>query len=331
MKKYITAVILFCLMTGILLTSCSSGQKQTETGSWQEHEVKLPEGVHGIFDIRLMENGTVRIAGLDDAGTTGTVWDSDDEGKSWRHVSTFTKNIRMNQAEGITTEISGYLSPRNQVFCVAAEWEDGNDFTHKERYYIVENEKSREIRIDLEAAEGSDNGVYHAEFAEDGSLIIQDGFGQLYKVNPQTGKVEFTFLSGSVMDLFNPISLYEDRLYTYTDKGLKVYSLKTGKKEEADDAIKDFQELQKEDIDYQRAGFMVTRTQDGPAVYSIDAHGLKLYQQGKAKVLLEGNRLCLKDKTAAVYDCIDAGRSGLFFIVQTMKGGKLYHYRSSAS
>lgn len=242
MKKYITVVILLCLMTGILLTSCSSGQKQTETGSWQEHEVKLPEGVHGIFDIRLMENGTVRIAGLDDAGTTGTVWDSDDEGKSWRHVSTFTKNIRMNQADGITTEISGYLSPRNQVFCVAAEWEDGNDFTHKERYYIVENEKSREIRIDLEAAEGSDNGVYHAEFAEDGSLIIQDGFGQLYKVNPQTGKVEFTFLSGSVMDLFNPISLYEDRLYTYTDKGLKVYSLKTGKKEEADDAIKDFQE-----------------------------------------------------------------------------------------
>ncbi|MCI9141962.1 MAG: hypothetical protein HFH87_04975 [Lachnospiraceae bacterium] len=116
-------------------------------------------------------------------------------------------------------------------------------------------------------------------------------------------------------------------VYIYTDKGLKAYSIKTGKEEKVDDSIKDFQELEKESIDYQRANFMVTDMKDDLVVYSIDQQGLKLYQNGKVKLLLEGNQLCLKSGMTSIYDFIRCDKRGLFLIAQTMNGSKLYHYR----
>lgn len=128
------------------------------------------------------------------------------------------------------------------------------------------------------------------------------------------------------MDIFNPFSLYDDLIYVYTNKGLKAYSIETGKEEKVSDSIKEFQELEKDSIDYQRANFMVTEMENDLVVYSIDQQGLKLYQNGKAKLLLEGNQLCLKNKMVSVYDFIRCDKGGLFLIVQTMNGSKLYNY-----
>lgn len=327
MKRCLMILIMVCLITNIVLISCSFQKEKMSTLSYNENEVKMPEGVDEVFDIKQIGNKTVRIVGLNESGTIGTVWDSTDEGKSWTQVSTFTKNIKLNKNKGITTEIAGYLSPKEQIFCVISEWQEGNDSNHKETYYIVENEQIKKININLARGEDGDNGVYNAEFANDGSLIIQDGFGQLYKVSQETGKVQFTFLSEKMMDIFNPFSLYDDLIYIYTDKGLKAYSIETGKEEKVSDSIKNFQELKKDSIDYQRANFMVTEMEGDLVVYSIDEQGLKLYQNGKVKLLLEGNRLCLKNKMASIYDFIRGDKSGLFLIVQTMNGSKLYNYR----
>lgn len=327
MKRYLTILIMICLIVNVFLTSCSSQKERMSTVSYSENEVKMPEGVDEVFDIKQIGKKTVRIVGLNESGTIGTVWDSVDEGRSWTQISTFTRNIKINKTKGITTEIAGYLSPKGQIFCVISEWQEGNDSKHKETYYIVENEQIKKININLARVEGGDNGVYNAEFANDGSLIIQDGFGQMYKVNQNTGKVQFTFLSEQMMDIFNPFSLYEDLMYIYTDKGLKAYSIKTGKEEKVDDSIKDFQGLEKKSIDYQRANFMVTDMKDDLVVYSIDQQGLKLYQNGKVKLLLEGNQLCLKSGMTSIYDFIRCDKRGLFLIAQTMNGSKLYHYR----
>lgn len=72
---------------------------------------------------------------------------------------------------------------------------------------------------------------------------------------------------------------------------------------------------------------MVTDMEDNLAVYSIDQQGLKFYQNGKVKLLLEGNQLCLKSKMTSIYDLIRGDKSGLFLIAQTMNGSKLYNYR----
>lgn len=48
---------------------------------------------------------------------------------------------------------------------------------------------------------------------------------------------------------------------------------------------------------------------------------------GKVKLLLEGNQLCLKSEMTSIYDFIRSDKRGLFLIAQTMNGSKLYHYR----
>lgn len=220
---------MICLIPNVFLTACSSQKEKIPTLSYSENEVKMPEGVDKVFDIKQIGNKTVRIVGLNESGIIGTVWDSVDGGKSWTQISTFTRNIKINKTKGITTEIAGYLSPKDEIFCVISEWQEGNDSNHKETYYIVENEQIKKININLARMEEGDNGVYNAEFANDGSLIIQDGFGQLYKVNQKTGKVQFTFLSEQMMDIFNPFSLYEDLIYIQI-KALKLILSRQGKR-----------------------------------------------------------------------------------------------------
>lgn len=52
MKRYLTILIMICLIINVFLTSCSSQKEKMSTVSYSENEVKMPEGVDEVFDIK---------------------------------------------------------------------------------------------------------------------------------------------------------------------------------------------------------------------------------------------------------------------------------------
>ncbi len=190
------------------LAGCSGKENETPSGSAQgnsnsaegggeggeqamgrflESDVVLPIVFGNIFDMRKLEDGTIRIIGSSGDDGSKTVWDSKDSGANWEKAFDAPAEIQ--------DEENGYidyaaLSADGQSVWVYNQIGDGGI---KPVLYLLDQEGNLStIPFELPAAEGRDifSTSYSVNVPEDGSGQGPDSENQGTEDGSQTGALE---------------------------------------------------------------------------------------------------------------------------------------------
>lgn len=328
-KGILISFIAMCILLVLSCSACNDNNKEEETSkvSFIEQEVVLPEDIDVVFDIEKRRDGTLELVGFNEDLTKGTVWESKDKGDSWEKISEFTKKLKIEETTDTIPEAAGYISPKGEVLSVVVNWDkqdDSMDFF--EETYLIKNDQVTKLNLDFSNDEKERNAIYSAAFSENGDLIIEDNEGQLYKVDKTTGKVEMSFLPENLTDISNSFAVDKEVLYALTDKGLKAYSIKSGKELKLN--IPENSILKIDDIeDAPRNQIAITSTDsDALTIASINSEGLFRYTAEGKDLLLPGNKTCLSSSNTTLYDFISLDSETYFLIAQMKGGSKLFKY-----
>ncbi len=150
-------------------------------GRFLEEDVELPVVFGDIFDMKKLEDGTIRIAGSNaDNGVIG-VWESKDKGASWEAVYDLPKEIQDSE-QGYTDD--GALFPDGKLVCVFNEITDGGI---KPVLYLLDQEGNGK-RVPFELPSEKDGGGASDSFSTRQDVGSQSG--EEHATNSQSGDIQ---------------------------------------------------------------------------------------------------------------------------------------------
>ena len=170
--------------------------KEQAKGRFLEEDVTLPIVFGNIFDMKKLEDGTIRIIGINGDNGTKTVWDSKDLGANWEKAFDAPKEI---QDEGNGYVDYAALSSDGQSVWVYNQIGDGG-ITHV--LYLVDQEGNGSvIPFELPAAEGEafstdnpiENLIMRIGFLGSEQLLIKDMTGKIFQISVVDGSVKQTY------------------------------------------------------------------------------------------------------------------------------------------
>ncbi len=151
-------------------------------GRFMEEEAALPCEMGEIYDIRKLDDGTVRLIGSDGNGAK-SAWDSADGGASWEKAYDFPEEL-FGKDQGYV----GYaaLSADGRAACAFNDTADGK--LHAVFYLLDAGGKAG--RIPFELPGGSENMALGICFLGNGQLCVKDAEGAVYQVDVSDGSVK---------------------------------------------------------------------------------------------------------------------------------------------
>jgi hypothetical protein len=323
---------IFILVFFVLVGSFASCKQAEPTNivkdSFQERKIKLPDEIGSVFD--LCESGNkLLISAFDQTGKVGWLWESEDAGETWMKRSTFTDLIsRDSTAESESDyEYSAYLSKMGEIFLVSQNWL--SDDTLIEEYFLINGLESRTVPLVLPTKNEISNGIYHAVFSDDGELFAEDLWGQLYRIDKETGTILNAYLPEDTALLTNDFAVSDGDLYVLTDDDLLTYSVQNGAQSEKTATIDKILSEIETDEGFERIAsrkINVSNTEDGPEITYIDTSGIfRFSSDGSSEKLIDGSDTCMYGGGVALYD-FERADEKFFLIVQDQTGSALYRY-----
>ena len=258
------------------------------TGRFIETERYLPEGMAGIVDMVLLDDGTIRII-----DALGDLYDSIDDGVSW-NLSSTQYNLSISDGRGV---LGAALHPDGSVFI---PYEGGHVFINSS------GEKTL-VEIDLplpEWAEETEDIVeremmrrlFQSRFTSDHYIL---GVGSmpdvLYLIDPLTGEILQTFGEEGGHVFYQEFTELNGKILAVTSEGLDIYDVESGNLIESEPALGEF--FASGDVGalfFGGVGMSPMRLftgRDENTLYFVDSTGLYRYVLGGSQVeqLINGN------------------------------------------
>ncbi len=240
-------------------------------GRFLEEEVDTGVVFGNIYDMKKLEDGSLRIVGSNgDDGKSG-VWDSKDGGKTWESVYDLPEEVQ-DQEKGWMDYAA--ISPSGQVVCAFNEIASGG--VHPALYLLDKEGKANKLPFELpkenEGGKGGSvvsksvevpvgdtqqpnegEGQPEAEQPEAGEgelmnivtgllfpsnewVVAQDGAGTAYQVNVSDGSVKYTYELGSDTSAFQ-IYAVGNTLIAQDETQVICYDLLTGEQKGSEEAL----------------------------------------------------------------------------------------------
>lgn len=257
----------------------TSGNSTEEDGGEQgmgrflEEDVTLPIVFGNIYDMRKLEDGTIRIIGTNGDDNTKTVWDSKDSGANWEKAYDAPKELQ--------DEENGYidyaaLSSDGQSVWVYNQIGDGGITSV---LYLVDKEgNGNTIPFELPAVEGNTsqdrvaNLILGICFLGNDQLLVKDITDKIFQVSTVDGSVKQTYDFSGTEDS-HQVFAAGDRIVIATSTEVLVYDAKTGEQQQTEEA------LQKSIAE---SGFIdaVDPVDAGESIYYLTGGGLYHYKFG---------------------------------------------------
>ena len=228
-------------------------------GRYIEEEIVLPAEFSDIYDMKKLEDGSIRLAGCSEERES--TWESKDSGNSWEKVYDFPEEIQENVRYAA-------VSSDGRVAC-AYDVDDGE----RQEFYIIEQDGTLgRISFSLPCADGTNmNLVMEIQFVGNGQLLIGDQYGAFYLVNVTDGSVANTFEFGSSQKFYLPFVAGKSLLFQ-SDSEILVYDSETGERKETGEAISNLAES---------GGVRLVDTlDDGESIFYLSEQGMYHYRFG---------------------------------------------------
>lgn len=141
-------------------------------GRYLEEEAATPEGIVGVMDMRKLEDGRIRLLGMEESGFF-QIWDSRDEGTTWEKAVELTKDTFGDENEVWLS--AGAIAPSGEGFLIGYDL-DASSATHY--YHVTEQGNIQEVSLDLgkiELEEGESFVYQTSEKAASNEIDLSDG------------------------------------------------------------------------------------------------------------------------------------------------------------
>lgn len=267
-------------------------------GRFLEEDVTLPILFGNIYDMRKLEDGTIRIIGKNADNGTETVWDSKDLGENWEKA--------FDAPEELQDAGNGYidyaaLSADGQSVWVYNQIAEGGI---KPILYLVSKEGSiNEVPFELPAADqeggsaqsfsavgssdeedeesGEDRGLASSNvknlitaisFLGNDQILATDMTDKIFQINAADGSVKQTYDFSDVEDTHQVFAAGKKMLVVTSTEAL-VYDTETGEQQQTEEALQQ---------SVAESGFLnaVDSTDAGESIYYLTGKGLFHYKFG---------------------------------------------------
>lgn len=195
-------------------------------GRYMEEELSLPAEFSSIYDMKKLEDGSIRVAGCSE--DRESVWETKDLGISWEKVYDFPEEIQDDVRD--TAVSSG-----GRVACV---YDECSDADMKEIFYLMEPDGTfGRIPFELPQAEKLYvNLVRQILFVGNDRLLICDDQGIFYLVNVADGSVVRTFEFGNSENMYVAFAMGKMLLFQSISEVL-LYDSETGEQQSPGEAM----------------------------------------------------------------------------------------------
>jgi ABC-type glycerol-3-phosphate transport system substrate-binding protein len=332
-KKNVTRIFIVALVVLIGTNLISCGQRETmrnDENRFQETKINLPDEIGAAFDLCETENGLL-LSAFDEAGNTGRLWITENDGETWTKLSTFTDLLDIDKSKESSQnqrDTSAYLSKTGEIFFVSQNWIDED--TVVEECYLISGDKVHKLPIELPLENKKGNAIYHAIFSDKGELVAEDIWGQIYRIDKETGSIVQSYLPEDTTLLVNDFTLAGDTLYVLTNNDVFMYSVQDGVPKEKDATMRKIASEMGADEGFERIAqrkIKVTHTDAEPEITYIDTSGIfRFSTDGSSEKLIDGSDTCLYGGDVALYDFEKTKDDKLFLLVSDEVGSSLYRY-----
>lgn len=278
------------------------GSEEQAMGRFLEEDVTLPIVFGNIYDMRRLEDGTIRIIGKNADNGTETVWDSKDSGANWEKAFDAPEEIQ-DQGNGYTEYAAlssdgqsvwvynqignGGITPilylvdkegnGSQVpFTLPAA--EGDSSSGKAASFVVndteegESSEHNETGEEGEAPGGAANMILSVSFLGNDQLLIKDMTDKIFQVSIADGSMNQTYDFSDTEDNHQVFAV-GSKMVIATSTEAMVYDTTTGEQQQTEEA------LQKSIAE---SGFFdaVDSADNGESIYYLTGGGLYHYKFG---------------------------------------------------
>lgn len=296
--RRITAVLI--VLTAAALFGCGNSAKEEKQeavnkSTFIERETKLPDQAGSVLDTVIFEDKALGMACFNEETMEGSIWKSDDGGKTWNKQSIFTENLPLNKKKDSGQQWAAVLSPKGDVLFSRESWE-----AEDQSSYFISAADKKVLKL-------KETGIQLAEFAQDGSLIFQStgkGKAVIRKLEPKSGTMEQ--IADLETDTANVLCCQEEELYIFTNEQCLGFSLERGKEIQVPDAVRKAAEgvdnsANFENTDPQKFRIVKDKESGAYEVYSMTKKGILRYGQKEEEQLISGSETCLYTNTTALH------------------------------
>lgn len=209
------------------------GAAGTAMGRFLEEELDMALAFGHIFDMKRLEDGSLRLLGSNaDNGTKGA-WDSKDGGASWEKAYDFPDGIQ-DTDNGYTEKAA--LSADGQAVCVFSRIDSEAGEIIPELYLLDKEGNSSQIPFELPPANEISNMVMNLCFLGNDQVMVQDITDTVYQVSVADGSTKQTYEFDG-MGESHQMYTAGNRLIIATETEMLLYDTQNGKQLPAEDAL----------------------------------------------------------------------------------------------
>lgn len=249
-------------------------------GRFLEEELDIGGVFGNIFDMKKLEDGSVRIAGSDGNNGLKGVWDSKDAGATWEKAFDFPDELQDGNDAWMDYAA---LSPDGQIVCAYNSAVDGGV---KSVLYLVDKEgKASQIPFELPQSGEKEalDIILNLQFPVNDQIILQNGAGTVYQVNVSDGSVKYTYEIDTSQGDFQ-VHAVGNTLMAQDASQVIIYDMQTGEQ-------KSFEEALNKGASENGLYSAVDTMDAGGSVYCLSRGGLYHYKFGGSVMeqLIDGN------------------------------------------
>lgn len=326
MRKILSIILIILLsITGLVgcnnkkTTEVSNDTKFYYLNKYNEREIKLPEDVSYIYDLRINKSN-IKISTIDDSDKDGTVWSSDDGGENWKLDMTFSEKIDTSNVDYIFTK----LSQTGEVVL-------GTSIDEEYKFYFIDitGEVSNLTRHDNILKE---EGIHALDYLEGDWFIGSDADYSIILFNRETGEIRYP-LSGD--DVARAYKYLDGILYLATHDDIKLVELESGDEINSKNLSSNFNSMRTKSTGSNMFAFSTLINNDEKKeVYYGGKEGLiKITEEGNIG-LLEGNKCTLGNSNFVVLDIYAENSESIYALLEDIDGNShlfYYNYDDSIS
>ena len=311
MRKILSIILIILLsITGLVFYYLNK---------YNEREIKLPEDVSYIYDLRINKSN-IKISTIDDSDKDGTVWSSDDGGENWKLDMTFSEKIDTSNVDYIFTK----LSQTGEVVL-------GTSIDEEYKFYFIDitGEVSNLTRHDNILKE---EGIHALDYLEGDWFIGSDADYSIILFNRETGEIRYP-LSGD--DVARAYKYLDGILYLATHDDIKLVELESGDEINSKNLSSNFNSMRTKSTGSNMFAFSTLINNDEKKeVYYGGKEGLiKITEEGSVG-LLQGNKCTLGNSNFVVLDIYAENSESIYALLEDIDGNShlfYYNYDDSIS